>query len=155
MPEESLNQALANELRQVSAFVELLKTEQGLLTSKDTSDLQTITDQKNALIDQLSQCAQIRDSVLRQAGFPETSDGIKAYLGTLSDPDLDATFAALKSLATEAKRLNELNAKLVGMRLQVTQQALSVLLPQEQAPALYDVQGQSAQRVGYKFIDSA
>lgn len=155
MSEETLGHALADELQKVSAFVELLQTEQALLTSKDAAELPSITEQKNALIEQLTQCAQIRDDILRQAGFPETGEGIKSYLAVLSNPTLDTTFAALKAQASEAKRLNELNAKLVGMRLQVTQQALSILLPQEQAPALYDVQGQTAQRVGYKLIDSA
>lgn len=162
MSQELLSTALANELNTVSAFVELLKSEQVLLTSNHTSntphpigDLQSITDQKNNLIDQLTQCAQTRDALVRQAGFPETGDGIQSYLSVLCNPGLDATFAALKAQASEANRLNALNAKLVAMRLQVTQQALSILLPQEHAPALYDVQGQTAQRVGYKLIDSA
>ncbi len=150
-----LDELLAEETRWVEKFVQLLTDEQKMLTSSQVSDLQSITDQKNSLIELLTKIASQRDELLRAAGLPASSDGLIAWVTINADQALSHLFDRLKQISSEAKRLNELNAQLVNIRLQVTQQALSVLLPQEQSPALYDPLGQSSQRVGYKLIDSA
>jgi flagellar biosynthesis protein FlgN len=150
-----LDELLAEETRWVEQFVRLLTDEQKLLTSSQVSDLQGITDQKNTLIELLTKIASQRDELLRAAGLPASSEGLIAWVTINADQALTHLFDRLKQISSEAKRLNELNAQLVNIRLQVTQQALSVLLPQEQSPALYDTLGQSSQRVGYKLIDSA
>lgn len=155
MTTTAFSDLVTEELRQVEAFVALLKTEQSVLTSTDPLALGEITERKNQLVEQLIACAQQRNRWLKLSGFPETTDGLQHYLQTHGSAEESRVFVELKALATEARALNEKNAKLVGLRLQVTHQALAALLPPEQSPVLYDVQGQSAQRIGYKLIDSA
>ena len=146
---------LERETDLVTRFVGILTQEQEILVRGKPQDLAPLTEAKTPLIDELMALASQRDDALRAEGFPQDVDGLKTWVTLQGNQQLEATYETLKRASAEAKRLNQLNASLVSTRLQITQQALSVLLPAENAPALYDTQGQSAQKVGYKLIDSA
>lgn len=151
----SLLTTLENELGLVRQFVSLLENEQAVLVQGRVHDLAALTEAKTPLLDALMALASNRDELLRAEGYPCSNEGLKTWVTVQASPRVDTLYDELKQLSNEARRLNLLNASLVNSRLQLTQQALSILLPGEQAPSLYDTQGQSAQRVGYKLIDSA
>lgn len=146
---------LEREAALVTRFVGILAQEQEILIKGKPQELEPLSEAKTPLIDELMALAAQRDEALRAEGFPADAEGLRTWVTLQGNADLDSTYAALKQASGEAKRLNLLNASLVNSRLQITQQALSVLLPGENAAALYDTQGQSAQKVGYKLIDSA
>ncbi|MEY4592250.1 MAG: hypothetical protein RIR18_1145 [Pseudomonadota bacterium] len=152
----SLDSLLAEEAELVARFIECLAQESSVLSQDKVHDLQLITDQKNLLIAELVGAADRRNALLRNAGLPDSAEGLKTWMALHALPDTQKVFDLLKSRSTQAKQLNETNANLVNVRLQATQQALAILLPQEQTPTLYDLQGQSSLRSGnFKFIDSA
>lgn len=151
----SLDSLLENEAVLVDRFIECLNQEQIVLKQDKVHDLQRITDQKNQLISQLTVLAENRNQILRQEGFPDTNEGLKAWLTLNASEKTRQVYERLKSHSTEAKRLNEVNTNMVSVRLQATQQALAILLPPEQSPSLYNPHGQSSLKVGFKLIDSA
>lgn len=146
---------LERELTLVKRFVEILAQEQAVLVQGKVHDMAELTDAKTPLLDELVALAANRDNLLHLAGYPSSNEGLKTWVTVQADPAVDTLYESLKQFSNEARRLNLLNASLVNTRLQVTQQALSILLPAENTPSLYDTQGQSSQRVGYKLIDSA
>lgn len=151
----SLDKLLSDETRLVEDFIACLKRERHQLAQEKIVDLQAITDQKNQLIGALLSISENRSEVLRQSGLPDTGEGLKTWLSLYGSVEGQQAYEKLRTLSIEAKQLNEINAKMVGQRLQATQQALSILLPQEQAPTLYNPYGQSSQRSNFKIIDSA
>lgn len=150
-----MEKILVAEDRLVSQFIDCLTREQEVLNQDNVHELQPITGQKNKLIAELVDISDQRNGLLRQAGLPDTNEGFKTWVTLHASPAGRKLFESLKAHAVQAKQLNETNAYLVNARLQATQQALSVLLPQEQAPTLYNLQGQSSSRTGLKLIDSA
>jgi flagellar biosynthesis/type III secretory pathway chaperone len=151
----TIESLLTLELELVRKFIDCLVKEQAVLSKDKVHDLQSITDCKNQLLGEMIDLTDQRNALLRQAGFPDNVDGLKTWLALNASPSNKSVFDSLRSLSAQAKMLNESNASLVNSRLQATQQALSILLPQEQAPSLYNLQGQSSQRSGFKLIDSA
>lgn len=61
----------------------------------------------------------------------------------------------LHELATEARRLNETNGKLIAMHLQRNQQALNVLLAAADHAATYGRDGQQQTGIGSRFLGKA
>ena len=151
----SLNALLNREADLVDEFVACLVHEREVLSQDKIQNLQQVTDRKNQLISDLTRVATERAQILRQDGFPDSAEGLKAWLTVNASVQTQAIYERLKSGSAEAKRLNELNAHQVTIRLQATQQALSILLPPEQSPSLYNPHGQSSLKAGFKLIDSA
>lgn len=132
------------ELVVLRQFVEVLQREQAALTNGHTDSLMALAEEKVRHTEKLAALNKDRDTKLRTAGFGSGRDGMKAWreAGNIPAKVLNDLASAIE-LAKEARRLNELNGKLVADRMQHNQQALNVLLSAAKQSALYGPDGQT------------
>lgn len=135
---------ISAELGVLRQFVDVLQREQAALTNGVTDSLMNLAEEKVRYAEQLAAMNRDRDVKLRTAGFGTGRDGMQAWR-TASDLSVKVQndLATVIELAKEARRLNELNGKLVADRMQHNQQALNVLLSAAKQSALYGPDGQT------------
>lgn len=140
----------------VEEFAGILRVEQGALTQGDVEPLPALAERKAALAERLNEIDSERNALLAAQGHGNGRTGMAAWLAANgNDPKLAAAWNAMLALAREAQALNNLNGKLIALRLQVTGDALATLTQQVQNAALYGPDGQTAPSSGSRIIDSA
>lgn len=135
---------ISAELGLLRQFVDVLQREQAALTNGATDSLMALAEEKVRYAEHLAAMNHDRDIRLHAAGFGKGRDALQAWR-TTSDLSIKTQndLASLIELAKEARRLNELNGKLVADRMQHNQQALNVLLSAAKQSALYGPDGQT------------
>lgn len=144
---------LTEEATAVEAFVRLLGNEQQALQDGELEALPALTEQKTAAVGQLARLGQARNQLLQQAGLPTDQAGLKAW--ARGEPVRLTLVERVLALAAEAREMNRLNGTLIASRLSQTQNALDILMRSQTGGGLYGPDGQTAQRSGYRFFDSA
>jgi len=144
------------EIALISRFIELLQQEQEMLKRADASSLHEVGTAKAELAEQLNALEIDRRLTL---GVSDQNDLRKAMASWLKANPNDRSAAdnwqKLLELAAQARQLHELNAGLVAMHLQQTNEALAILTQQPKRSALYGSDGQTAPSSGSRIIDSA
>lgn len=144
------------EIPLISRFVALLQEEQDCLTRADVNALEEIGNAKTALAGQLNAHEGERRALLGLDASKKTREGMAAWLKEHpEDNNVAVNWEKLLILATEAKTLHELNAKLLGMHLQQTTEALAALTRQAENVTLYGSNGQTSLSSGSRIVDSA
>lgn len=147
---------LTRELELVRAFIASLTQEQEALKRGETDAVAAIALKKNQLIEQLNGVEKDRNTFLQQAGYPGDSNGMKSWLAANGNDRTAAEgWAKLMDLAAQARRINDLNGRLIAMRLQAANQALGILTEQSQRSSLYGRDGFTTPRTGSRIIDAA
>lgn len=142
--------SIVDELAMLRGFVELLQHEQQILTDGTIDaidELPPLIEEKGRLAGRLAQLAEQRNEILAAAGYPHDRAGIEVWLeqrGTADKTAQDSRngWESILALAAQARTLNETNGKLIGTRLQHTQQTLNALLAAGNRAALYGPDGQ-------------
>lgn len=144
------------EAEAIGQFITLLQQEQTALQEGKTDDLPAIADTKAPLTIHLNELAIRRNQALAMAGLPPDREGIQAWLQRYPSVEMNSAWEKLHNAIAEARELNELNGKLITLRMQYTNQALSALLvAQRQSGMLYGPNGQPSQLAGRRIIDAA
>jgi flagella synthesis protein FlgN len=152
----ALADLLARESDLVRAFIASLNSEQEALKQGEVDSLAAITRRKAELVEQLNAVERERDVLLRQAGHSGDRSGMDAWLARNPGNRAAADrWAKLMELAGEARQLNDINGRLITLRLQATNEALAALTQQSQRTALYGPDGQATPRTGSRIIDAA
>lgn len=147
---------LTREAELVREFAASLNQEQKALTRGEIEPLAALTQKKNEIVEQLNRAEKERAAFLLSAGHTGDREGVAVWLAAnQGDRVAAAKWSELLKLATEAKRLNDLNGRLIAMRLQVTNQALGILTEQSQRSGLYGRDGFTTPRTGSRIIDAA
>lgn len=155
MADLSLASLLNAETEAISEFIVLLKKEQTALQDGKTEALPEIADSKAPLTIRLNELAIRRNQALSMAGLPPNRPGVEIWLERYPSAEMSDNWNRLHSAIAEARELNELNGKLITLRMQYTNQALSALtLAQRQSDMLYGPDGQPSQFAGRRIIDS-
>lgn len=155
MADLSLVSLLASEAEVIAQFIALLQSEQVALQDGNTDALPAIADSKAPLTIRLNELAISRNQALSMAGLPPDRIGIEIFLQRHPSPEVSDVWHKLRRTIAEARELNELNGKLITMRMQYTNQALSALTQaQRQSDMLYGPDGQPSQFAGRRIIDS-
>ncbi len=151
----SIGSALGEEIARLREFISLLRDEQELLKRNGGEELLTLIDTKNALANTLGELAQTREKWLRTAGLPPGRPGMDAWLDkNASEIDRQA-WSWLCELAAEARDLNALNGKLIGLHMQHNQQALAALMAAADKATTYGPDGQQQSGVGSRILGKA
>lgn len=151
-----MHDLVARESALVAGFVATLREEQDALTHGDTDALPALAARKATLAEQLNSVDGERNRLLNGAGHGSGRTGMAAWLATQSTgKELGTAWDNLLALAREARILNDLNGKLIAMRLQATGEAIAALTQHAQNSALYGPDGQAAPSSGSRIIDSA
>jgi len=147
---------LARESNLVREFITSLNDEQEALKRGETDSLAPIAFRKTELVEQLNAAESKRSAFLQHAGHTGDRGGMLAWLARNQGNRAAADgWARLMELASEARRLNDLNGRLIAVRLQATSQALGILTQQSQRSALYGRDGLTTPRTGSRIIDAA
>lgn len=151
-----LAELLAQEAALVQDFIATLNREQEALKRGEIDKLGPITATKTELVDKLNAAEKERGVLLQRAGHSADREGMLAWLArNQGDRATAAGWTKLLELASEAKRLHDLNGRLIAIRLQATNQALGVLTQQSQRSTLYGRDGLATPRTGSRIIDAA
>lgn len=148
---------LKEEIREVEAFMALLKEEQALLAASGDGDaLMPLVERKSAYITSLKTLSDRREQLLRGAGYAAGRAGMEAWLAKL--PGNDATLAlwqTLMTLAGEVRQINETNGKLIRIHWQHNQAALAALTSAANRATTYGPDGQQNSGGGGRSFGSA
>jgi flagellar biosynthesis protein FlgN len=144
------------EVALIARFVELLKEEQDSLRGTDPSQLPELGTAKAALVEQLNALEDQRVAALAMPVGDKPRAAMEKWLAA-NPAQLAAAvnWTKLLALADEARQLHQLNAGLVALHLQRTQEALAILHGRNASETLYGSDGQAATASGSRIVDSA
>jgi flagella synthesis protein FlgN len=136
--------AVTAEMEVIQGFVDLLGIEQAALSSGDTDQLPALIEQKNQSASQLAILAKERNALLVAQGYATDRAGIEAWCAKHPRQTAVAeTWQKTISLASEARELNNLNGKLITLRMQYNAKALEALRGGSNSLDLYGPDGQA------------
>jgi flagellar biosynthesis protein FlgN len=148
--------ALDEEISKLKEFIGLLEREQDLLKQGDTESLLPLIETKTNQANSLGAFAQARADQLKQLGLDSGRAGMDAWLAR-NDPDgkLRASWQSLLALAAQARNLNILNGKLIGLHMQHNQQAFTALMNASNRAMTYGPDGQQQVGLGGRILGTA
>lgn len=155
LPVSLLSQALGEELAALGKFIALLQREQELLKQADTESLLPLIEEKNLLANRLGTLAQARENELKRHALEAGRKGMEAWLARVGKDKDRQAWQKLMQLANEARDLNVLNGKLIGMHMQHNQQAFSALMNATNRAMTYGPDGQQQAGLGGRILGTA
>jgi flagella synthesis protein FlgN len=147
--------ALDEEVGKLGEFVALLQREQELLKNGDTETLLPLIETKTRLANGLTALSQARENHLARLGLAGGRVGMDAWLARHGDDRLKATWQDLLQLAGEARSLNELNGKLIGLHMRHNHQAFTALMGATDRAMTYGPDGQQQTGLGGRILGKA
>lgn len=150
-----LGELLHAETVKLREFIELLKREQEFLQQGSTDALLPLIDSKNTLASQLASLAQEREKNLARLALPAGRTGMEAWARRIGKPEAQAAWQSLLTLAAEARELNILNGKLIGLHMNHNQQAFAALMGASNLAMTYGPDGQQQAALGGRILGSA
>lgn len=140
MPEFSPD--LLAERATLSSFVDILETEQRVLLTEHTEQLQTLADSKIQIVHELSDLIKKRRNKLSSLGINIETGSMEVWLQTHATSSLPV-WRDIRQLVERAQQLNHANGELIKTRLRHNQQALNALhKAAHSANGLYGPDGQ-------------
>lgn len=148
MISQALQQQLSSDLTTLAQLTELLEKEQHALSQRDLDQLNQILTAKNTCLNALTQSAQHRSELLKQAGYAPDDTGLSQWLQSLpqaQQPEHKKRWQAVKSSLAYCQTLNDINGCVLNRLQQTIHQLLSIYRGQSQAPIkLYGSQGDTS-----------
>lgn len=147
-------QILNEETALLRRFLTLLESEQQALVSGVNEGLAKFAQDKSELSLQLDQFDRALAAEQSKGGFPQGSEGVKAWLAQ-AQPQQQKAWATFLELASAAKATNDLNGRIITERLSGNQQAIQALMAAANKPATYGPKGQAFPIGGGRTLGSA
>jgi flagella synthesis protein FlgN len=135
--------ALSEERAAVREFVELLRREQTLLTENDMDPLLTLAEKKSASAVRLNELSDVCRRQLEKISPTLDNATIESWLN-LNTVDGLPMWQEVRTLAGQAKQLNNVNGELIQMKSRFNQQAFAALSGAVNQANLYGANGQSS-----------
>jgi len=151
----TLGDTLGAELSKLKEFIVLLKREQDFLKAGDTESLLPLIDTKTLLSNALASYAAARETVLKQLGLPAGRSGMEDWLKHHGQAPHQQAWKVLLTLASEARELNILNGKLIGLHMSHNQQAFNALMGATNRAMTYGPDGQQHTGGGGRILGTA
>ena len=139
-PASQLNQ----EKGALQRLIEKLRQEQALLSEASAEGMTEIISEKASIVAEMTTLAGNRHRQLAELGYTDDETGMQKWMneqGSEADKDI---WADLFELAQDAKELNRVNGLLIGKKLSVNQNALTVLQGKSGTGSFYGPDGQSS-----------
>lgn len=146
---------LDEEVGRLREFIALLRREQELLKAGDTETLLPLVETKTDLANRLGALAQGREGFLSRQGLPAGRAGMEAWLEARGTAAQRTSWRTLLELAAEARTLNELNGKLIGLHMRNNQQAFAALMSATDRAMTYGPDGQQQAGLGGRILGTA
>lgn len=123
-------------------FIGLLEEEQRILVNGGKDELPPVTANKTKLLEDLLRLSDQRTSFMKAAGLSFEPEALSRWISQ-QNTEAKALWQQCLDLAKQAKRLNDLNGRLVAERLSGNQQAIHTLMAEANQPATYGPDGQT------------
>ncbi len=144
VPGNNPAQSLHEENRMARQLLEVLNKEQAQLIAAGVDSLDMLSEEKNKLVERMSELAAQRYRALAANGFQAQEEGMRAWLGSIDSATTSQSWQELLETARAARDINRNNGMLINKHLARTQSALSVLRGGAPGDSLYGRNGQSA-----------
>lgn len=151
----NIGRLLGDEIATLQEFVRLLRREQELLKQNDSEELLALIESKNEQTDKLGALAQAREKQLTLLDLPAGRAGITAWLDQHANETDRHAWKRLLELTGDARDLNTINGKLIGLHMQHNQQALDALLAATDKASTYGPDGQQQSGLGSRILGKA
>ncbi len=155
MASSTLGDTLGAEVSKLNEFIVLLKREQDFLKAGDTESLLPLIDTKTLLSNTLASYATVREATLRQLGLQTGRGGMEDWLQHHGQAPQRKAWQTLLALAREARELNILNGKLIGLHMSHNQQAFNALMGATDRAMTYGPDGQQHNGGGGRILGKA
>lgn len=144
---DDLPSILQAELDASRDFLSLLKDEESALATGDSERLSGIVQSKSEKIQDIARLAHERDRLVPLKNMADWLEG---------QPESSKIWGELIALSREIKQANEINGKMIDVRMRSTQQALNMLQSlASKTSSLYGPDGQASMQSGGHSINSA
>jgi flagella synthesis protein FlgN len=130
--------ALADQL------VSLLAREQNNLVRVDIDAIETLLEEKAALLQKINEAAKLRYATLAEHAYEPNEQGMTAWLDQKADSAAQHAWLNFQKTLTQAKEMNRVNGLLITKHFNNTRSRLSVLQSagQQASPQFYGPDGQ-------------
>ncbi|MDP1527286.1 MAG: flagellar protein FlgN [Rhodocyclaceae bacterium] len=155
MATPALGDTLGAEISKLKEFIVLLKREQDFLKAGDTASLLPLIDTKTLLSNTLAGYAAARETALKQLGLPAGRSGMEDWLNHHGQTPHQQAWQTLLTLASDARELNLLNGKLIGLHMSHNQQAFNALMGATDRAMTYGPDGQQHTGGGGRILGKA
>jgi len=146
---------LDEEIARLEEFVALLQEEQALLAAGDGDRLLSLVETKTALANRLAALGEMREAALARQGCGAGREGMEAWLARQGNPARQAAWQKFLALAAQARELNEVNGKLIGLQMHHNQQALAALMSATDRAMVYGPDGQQSAGLSGRILGKA
>jgi flagellar biosynthesis/type III secretory pathway chaperone len=133
-----------SELAAWKQLVSTLIQEQVMLRDGNTDALVEVAAHKRNLVTGLAPHIKARGKLLADNDYPGTEGGMDALLERLGNPQADRAWREIRDTERMARDLNQLNGRLINLRMSSVEQALNVLNSASGEQKLYNPGGQAA-----------
>ncbi len=154
-----LKQTLDAEVRLTETLLQIVQEEHEALRQQNFDGLVSTSDSKQGCLVELEEQANIRITMLQQAGLPTDKHGMHALIRQ-HDPDgshgIARLWARLHRLLSDCHHLNRVNSHIVKTRLHYSRQTMAIL--RGQTPDMvqqYSASGQTISSLGSSTLASA
>lgn len=144
-PVEALQSCMRQEDALITEFSAILEEETEVLVGPgNVGALQTITERKGRVAQQLVDLSNTRDGLLAEIGLPSGHTGTEQ--AAVLHPQLSGVWQALLSKSASANEINMRNGALIDVHLRYTQQSLDALrdINGAKGNVTYDAYGRGA-----------
>lgn len=127
---DGLQALLRQEVECAGQLMDILRCEFEALKQGDNVNLQQIVAQKRQSINALARLSSERQQWLTAAGYPKTASAIDEYIQQTDVAErnsIEELRRSLRTLAQEAKRLNEINGGVIETSRRYLEHALAIL----------------------------
>ena len=141
---QTVHQLLENSIRITDELLSLLEQERSHLQQRNHSAMPPLLEQKQQLMSQLEQGAELRQQWL--AHTPQQAEQTQeerwsTLLTQLGGPTLGKLWETFKDKLVACQQDNEVNGKMIGRGQQSIRQLLTLLKGQIETPTLYNQSG--------------
>jgi flagella synthesis protein FlgN len=143
----ALIDALRVETAGYRALIRVLEAERDALRAADPDALLAVTATKLDHVSALHRLAAVRGEKLAQAGWPDVTTALVSFARSPDGAIVRRDWSELLSLAATARRLNDVNGRLIANQQRHFDGALQSLLQAAGVPPVYGADGRP-QRTG-------
>lgn len=124
-------------------LVNTLIHEQVMLRDGNIDTLTELATHKRNLVVALAPHIKTRGRLLLENGFPSTNEGMEAMIGQTGDTQAALVWREIRETERMARDLNQINGRLINLRMGSVEQALNVLSGAAGGQKLYSPGGQA------------
>lgn len=141
---KSFNAQLMQGIELLEQLKQMLNAERKALESRALSEVQTLTERKQAVINQYLELNQQRTELLQAMGFEASGTGVQTLIEAAppeARPTLTKNWKKLESQLESIQSLNKINSQISGRSLKNIEQLLSIMSGRHGKNRIYTPKG--------------